>query len=91
MGSPVKGLIVTLQISVLGLILTTVIGLATALLWLSSSLAARFVARFARRVADTIVFMDQGEIAECAPAADFFSQPRSDCAKLFSVRSCRIK
>jgi general L-amino acid transport system ATP-binding protein len=38
---------------------------------------------FARTVADTMVFMDQGEIVESGSATDFFTQPRSDRAKLF--------
>ncbi|HEY1363529.1 MAG TPA: amino acid ABC transporter ATP-binding protein [Xanthobacteraceae bacterium] len=41
---------------------------------------------FARRVADTMVFMDQGEIVEQAPARQFFSAPASDRAKLFLSR-----
>jgi len=38
---------------------------------------------FARKVADTMVFMDHGEIVEVAPPEDFFSNPRSDRLKLF--------
>jgi general L-amino acid transport system ATP-binding protein len=38
---------------------------------------------FARTVADTMVFMDQGEIIESGSAAGFFSQPGTDRAKLF--------
>jgi general L-amino acid transport system ATP-binding protein len=38
---------------------------------------------FARKVADTIVFMDKGELIESAPAAEFFSQPKSDRTQLF--------
>ena len=38
---------------------------------------------FARSVADRIVFMDQGEIVEEAPPAQFFSNPRSSRTKLF--------
>jgi len=38
---------------------------------------------FARRVADRVVFMDQGEIVEIAPPARFFSEPETDRAKLF--------
>jgi general L-amino acid transport system ATP-binding protein len=38
---------------------------------------------FARTVADTMVFMDQGEVVEYGPTAEFFAQPRSDRAKLF--------
>ena len=38
---------------------------------------------FAKEVADTMVFMDEGEIVEVAPPADFFGAPKSDRAKLF--------
>ena len=38
---------------------------------------------FARKVADTMVFMDRGRIVEAAPPATFFSQPRSDRTRLF--------
>jgi general L-amino acid transport system ATP-binding protein len=38
---------------------------------------------FARSVADRIVFMDQGEIVEEAPPAQFFGNPRSPRTKLF--------
>ncbi len=38
---------------------------------------------FAKKVADTMVFMDHGEIVEVAPPQDFFSAPRSDRTKLF--------
>ena len=38
---------------------------------------------FARTVADTMVFMDHGEIVEVAPPAEFFGEPSSDRAKLF--------
>jgi len=38
---------------------------------------------FARRVADLMVFMDEGEIVEAAPPADFFETPVSDRTKLF--------
>jgi glutamate/aspartate transport system ATP-binding protein len=38
---------------------------------------------FARRVADRVVFMDQGHIVEDSPTADFFAAPRSDRARLF--------
>jgi general L-amino acid transport system ATP-binding protein len=31
---------------------------------------------FARAVADRVVFMDQGQIVEEAPPADFFERPR---------------
>jgi ABC-type polar amino acid transport system ATPase subunit len=32
---------------------------------------------FARRAADTVVFMDQGRVVESAPPAEFFSAPRT--------------
>ncbi len=38
---------------------------------------------FARRVADTMIFMDKGRIVERAPPATFFSSPQSDRTKLF--------
>jgi general L-amino acid transport system ATP-binding protein len=38
---------------------------------------------FAREVADTMVFMDQGEIVESAPPKEFFAAPRSERARLF--------
>ena len=38
---------------------------------------------FARKVANRVVFMDQGEIVEDAPTADFFGKPRSERAQLF--------
>jgi glutamate/aspartate transport system ATP-binding protein len=38
---------------------------------------------FARRVADRIIFMDEGEIVEDARTDDFFGTPRSDRAQLF--------
>ncbi|MDA0662117.1 MAG: amino acid ABC transporter ATP-binding protein [Proteobacteria bacterium] len=38
---------------------------------------------FARRVADRVVFMDEGEIIEEAPPADFFANPTNDRTKLF--------
>ena len=38
---------------------------------------------FARTVADTVVFMDRGEIVEAAPPKEFFANPRTDRAKLF--------
>ena len=38
---------------------------------------------FARRVADRVIFMDQGEIVEQAPPADFFGQPKSDRTRTF--------
>jgi glutamate/aspartate transport system ATP-binding protein len=38
---------------------------------------------FARRVAHRVVFMDQGQIVEDAPTAEFFGQPRSERAQVF--------
>jgi len=38
---------------------------------------------FARRVADTMVFMDRGEIVEAGPPAAFFSQPKTDRCRVF--------
>jgi glutamate/aspartate transport system ATP-binding protein len=38
---------------------------------------------FARKVADRVVFIDQGEIVEDAPTAEFFGKPRSERAQLF--------
>jgi general L-amino acid transport system ATP-binding protein len=38
---------------------------------------------FARRVADTMIFMDKGRIVERAPPATFFSSPQYDRTKLF--------
>jgi general L-amino acid transport system ATP-binding protein len=38
---------------------------------------------FARRVADRVVFMDEGEIIEIADPETFFGNPKSDRAKLF--------
>ncbi len=38
---------------------------------------------FARKVAHRVIFMDQGEIIEEAPTAEFFENPKSDRAALF--------
>jgi general L-amino acid transport system ATP-binding protein len=38
---------------------------------------------FARKVADLMVFMDDGEIAEAAPPDRFFGNPRNERTKLF--------
>jgi general L-amino acid transport system ATP-binding protein len=38
---------------------------------------------FARRVADRVIFMDEGEIIEEAPPAEFFENPQNDRTKLF--------
>jgi ABC-type polar amino acid transport system ATPase subunit len=41
---------------------------------------------FAREVADTMVFMDGGEIVEKATPAEFFVQPKSERTSLFLSR-----
>jgi general L-amino acid transport system ATP-binding protein len=41
---------------------------------------------FARTVADTMVFMDQGQIVERAPPAQFFAAPESERARVFLSR-----
>ncbi len=41
---------------------------------------------FAREVADTMVFMDEGEIVETAPPEEFFDNPKSDRTRLFLSR-----
>ena len=38
---------------------------------------------FARTVADTVVFMDHGQVVEVAPPATFFSNPRNERTRLF--------
>ena len=38
---------------------------------------------FAKTVADTMVFMDEGEIVESGPPSEFFAAPKSDRTKLF--------
>jgi len=38
---------------------------------------------FAKTVADRVVFIDEGEIVEAAPPADFFAAPKTERAKLF--------
>lgn len=38
---------------------------------------------FAREVADMILYMDQGEIVECCPAREFFTNAKSERAKQF--------
>ncbi len=38
---------------------------------------------FAQRVADRVIFMDEGQIVEDATKADFFGTPRSERAQLF--------
>ena len=41
---------------------------------------------FARRVADRVVFMDQGKVVEEAPPKTFFSAPRSERCRSFLDR-----
>jgi glutamate/aspartate transport system ATP-binding protein len=41
---------------------------------------------FARKVAHRVIFMDQGEIVEDAPAAQFFEAPASERARTFLAR-----
>jgi glutamate/aspartate transport system ATP-binding protein len=41
---------------------------------------------FARRVAQRVVFMDEGSVVEDAPTAQFFEAPRSDRARQFLSR-----
>ena len=38
---------------------------------------------FAKQVADTMVFMDHGEIVEIAPPSEFFTNPKSSRTELF--------
>jgi len=38
---------------------------------------------FAKKAANKVVFMDEGEVVESAPTDEFFSQPKSDRTKLF--------
>jgi ABC-type polar amino acid transport system ATPase subunit len=38
---------------------------------------------FARRVADRMIFMDQGQIIEIAPPDDFFGSPQGPRLKAF--------
>jgi ABC-type polar amino acid transport system ATPase subunit len=38
---------------------------------------------FARQVADRVIFMDQGQIIEEAPPAQFFENPTSDRTRTF--------
>ncbi|KAB7739595.1 ATP-binding cassette domain-containing protein [Parvibaculum sedimenti] len=44
---------------------------------------------FAREVADRVVFMDQGEIVEEAPPAEFFTSPKSERTKAFLAQILR--
>jgi general L-amino acid transport system ATP-binding protein len=38
---------------------------------------------FARTVADTVVFMDHGQVVEVAPPKAFFSSPKHERTRLF--------
>jgi general L-amino acid transport system ATP-binding protein len=38
---------------------------------------------FARSVADTVVFMDAGEIVEMNPPTEFFQDPKNERTRLF--------
>jgi len=38
---------------------------------------------FARTVADSMIFMDQGQVVEVAPPKEFFANPKSERTKLF--------
>jgi glutamate/aspartate transport system ATP-binding protein len=38
---------------------------------------------FAKKVADRVIFMDQGQIVEDRPKAEFFSRPNTDRAQQF--------
>jgi glutamate transport system ATP-binding protein len=38
---------------------------------------------FARTIADTMIFMDRGEIVETAPPEEFFAHPKSERTRLF--------
>ncbi|GBQ36392.1 amino acid transporter ATP-binding protein [Gluconacetobacter azotocaptans DSM 13594] len=44
---------------------------------------------FARRIADRIIFMDQGRILESAPPEEFFTRPRTDRARDFLSQMIR--
>jgi glutamate/aspartate transport system ATP-binding protein len=41
---------------------------------------------FARKVADRVIFMDEGRIVEDAPTEEFFNTPRSDRAQAFLAK-----
>ena len=38
---------------------------------------------FARTVADSMIFMDRGQVVEVAPPKEFFANPKSERTKLF--------
>ncbi|MMZ67464.1 Glutamine transport ATP-binding protein GlnQ [compost metagenome] len=41
---------------------------------------------FARKVANRVIFMDEGKIVEDSPKEDFFANPQSDRAKDFLAK-----
>jgi len=41
---------------------------------------------FAREVADRVIFMDEGQIVEIAPPAEFFANPKHERSKEFLSR-----
>ncbi|STJ12620.1 glutamate/aspartate ABC transporter ATP-binding protein [Escherichia coli] len=43
---------------------------------------------FARKVANRVIFMDEGKIVEDSPKDAFFDDPKSDRAKDFLAKSC---
>ncbi len=43
---------------------------------------------FARKVANRVIFMDEGRIVEDSPKDAFFDDPKSDRAKTSSQKSC---
>lgn len=43
---------------------------------------------FARKVANRVIFMDEGKIVEDSPKDAFFDDPKSDRAKTSSRKSC---
>ena len=43
---------------------------------------------FARKVANRVIFMDEGKIVEDSPKEEFFANPKSERAKDFWLKSC---
>lgn len=43
---------------------------------------------FARKVANRVIFMDEGKIVEDSPKEEFFANPKSERAKISSPKSC---
>jgi polar amino acid transport system ATP-binding protein len=41
---------------------------------------------FAREISDRVCFLHQGQVLECAPPADFFSQPKHERTQQFLQR-----